>query len=290
MGIEYGTGHAARLKEREAQQHRVAHARPDGIAHITVQGNVLHQYRVDGNTYNDKERLEAQGKQAAQVVLTHLAPLVVHHSCHGDRGQRCDQIYLNHSPECNNENADHQRPHGHAHKEGLEPQAEQRPQVHLHQPGLQVCGHAGYVDGGVSYNNAGGVIHHTLRQVKDPHHNVPGVGDDEDCAGGFENPLEEHRAFNVVKVILIYNELDQLQRHHDGQNHPGYGHHDRLRKVLDHAEKIAVPRLGGKSDLLGDLTDLLVDRIEHAGQVAHNAADQNLFQPVSEDLYDKIQG
>ena len=79
MGIEYGTGHAARLKEREAQQHRVAHARPDGIAHITVQGNVLHQYRVDGNTYNDKERLEAQGKQAAQVVLTHLAPLVVHH-------------------------------------------------------------------------------------------------------------------------------------------------------------------------------------------------------------------
>ena len=64
MGIEYGFCHAARLKEHETQQYRVAHARPDGIAHIAVQGNVLHQYRVDGNTDDDKKRLEAQGKQA----------------------------------------------------------------------------------------------------------------------------------------------------------------------------------------------------------------------------------
>ena len=197
MGIEYGFCHAARLKEHETQQYRVAHARPDGIAHIAVQGNVLHQYRVDGNTDDDKKRLEAQGKQAAQIVLPHLAPFVVHHGRHGDRGHRRDQIYLNHSPECNNENADHQRPHGNAHKEGLEPQAEQRPQVHLHQPGLQVCGHAGDVDSGVSDDNAGGVIHHALRHIKDPHHNIPGIGDNEDGAGGFENPLEEHRAFNV---------------------------------------------------------------------------------------------
>lgn len=145
-------------------------------------------------------------------------------------------------------------------------------------------------DSGVSDDNAGGVIHHALRHIKDPHHNIPGIGDNEDGAGGFENPLEEHRAFNVVEVVLVHNELDQLQGHHKGQNDPGYGHHDRLRKVLDHAENIAVPCLGGKPDLRRDLADLLIDLIKHAGQVAHDAADQDFLQPVSEDLYNKIQG
>ena len=37
------------------------------------------------------------------------------------RGNRGDEIYFNHSSECDNENADGQRPHGNANEQRLEP-------------------------------------------------------------------------------------------------------------------------------------------------------------------------
>ena len=58
-GIEHGLRDAAGFEEREAQQHRVADARPDGLDHIRIDGNSLHQYRVHRHADDDEKRLEA---------------------------------------------------------------------------------------------------------------------------------------------------------------------------------------------------------------------------------------
>ena len=134
MCIEHGLGKAARFEQAEAQQHRVAHASPDGVDDVIHKRDILHQNGVDGNADDNQERLEAQRQQGADVVLPHAAPFLAHHGRHWDGGNRGDEIYFNHSSECDNENADGQRPHGNAHEQRLEPQAEQRPQLHFHQP------------------------------------------------------------------------------------------------------------------------------------------------------------
>ena len=47
-------------------------------------------------------------------------------------------VNFNHTAINHDEDADIQRPHGNANKEGLEPQSEQRSQIHFHQPRFQI--------------------------------------------------------------------------------------------------------------------------------------------------------
>ena len=63
MRSEDSLGDAAGLKERKAQQDRIAHATPDGGRHIPVRGDGAHQHRVDRHTHDDEKRLESQRKQ-----------------------------------------------------------------------------------------------------------------------------------------------------------------------------------------------------------------------------------
>ena len=86
--------HAAGFEQREAEQNRVAHARPDGLGYVLVERNVLHQHGVDGNADDDEEGLEREGKEASEVVLAHAAPLAAHHRRHGYGGYRGGQIHL----------------------------------------------------------------------------------------------------------------------------------------------------------------------------------------------------
>lgn len=91
MRIEHAAAQAAGLKQGEAQQHGVADACPDGLDHIVIHGDALHQHGIHRHTHDDEEGLKAQGEQASQVVLPGLAPFPVAQGCHGDGRDGCDQ-------------------------------------------------------------------------------------------------------------------------------------------------------------------------------------------------------
>lgn len=91
-----------------------------------------------------------------------------------------------------------------------------------------------------------------------------------------------------MQVVFVGNHLDQFQRHYNRQNHTGDGNHDGVGEVLDHAENAAVPALRRLPNLHGYISDLLVYRIEHPGQVAHNAAYQHFLEPLSKCVQQKI--
>ena len=288
MGVEHRFTEAAGLKQGKAQQHGIANTAPYRCNHISFRCNILHQHRVDADTDNDEERLEAQGEQGTQVVLAHLPPFPVGHGRHGDRRNGCDQVDFHHAAIGDDENTDGKRPHGNAHKQTLEPQTEQRPQIHLHEPGIQVCGDAGNVDAGVPGHHAGRAVYHALGHIENAHDDAPGVRDDQDGAGGLEYPLEKHPGVHIMQVIFIGDELDQLQRHHKGQDQTGNRQDGRFGQAADHVEHAAVPALGRLAHLGGDLPDLLVYAVEHPGEVAGNAAHQDFLQPLCELFLDII--
>ena len=142
VGREQALGQAPRLEQGEAQQHRIAHTRPDRRADVGADGDPLHQHSVDRHTHHDEKRLEAQREQRFQIVLAYAAPFLAQHSGHRDRGHAGDKVYLKHTAIGDDENADGQRPHGNTHEQRLHPQAQQRSQVHRLKPSLHV-GHDG---------------------------------------------------------------------------------------------------------------------------------------------------
>ena len=120
-----------------------------------------------------------------------------------------------HHPAINDdEYADGERPHGNAHKQRLEPQAEQRPQLHLHQTTLHVSDNGADVDACIRDDNAGCLIDNALRHIKHAHDDIPGIGDNQDGAGCFENPLEKDRCFDLVEVILVDRKSTRLNSSH----------------------------------------------------------------------------
>ena len=280
MRVEYRLGQTACLEQREAKQHRVAHAAPHGGAQITADGDRLHQHRVDCHTDDNKKGLEAEGKQRSEIVLTHAACLLAHHSRHWDRCDGGDQVDLDHAPVGNEKHTDRNSLHGDTHKQTLEPEAEQFADLHALQSSLQPVCHGGYVDAGIADDHAGRPVDNALRHIKDAHDDVPGVRDDQHRSSGFERPLEEHPGIQIVEIVLFCDQMDQLQGHDKGEDQPGDGNDDCFRKVLDHRKNAAVPCLRGRSHIARDLTDLLVGAVEHPGQIAHDAVDQNVFQPV----------
>ena len=147
MCVEDGFCHGARLEERKAQQHGVAHAGPDGLADVRVHGDVPHEHGVDRDADDDEKRLKTERQQAAQIVLSALAPLLVHHGRHRDRRNRGREINFDHASVDDDKDADRQHPHGRADEKALEPQAEERPDIHGRELRLQVRRDGGDVDG-----------------------------------------------------------------------------------------------------------------------------------------------
>ena len=83
-----------------------------------------------------------------------------------------------------------------------------------------------------------------MGNVKYPHDNGPGVGENQGGGSGLEYPLEEHPGVHIVEVILVRNKLNQLQGHEEGQHRPGNGEHHCFGQALNHVENAAVPCLG----------------------------------------------
>ena len=140
----------------------------------------------------------------------------------------------------------------------------------------------GKVDGGVAHDKAGGAVDHALRRLEYAHDDIPCVGHDEHGSRRLEHPAKEYPCVDVVEVIAVRDKLYQLQRHHKGENHACNGQDQVVREGADHAVNAGVPRLRGAADVSRRLRDLGVDVIKEAGQVVHDAPDQQLLEPFGE--------
>lgn len=91
MRIEHASAQAAGLEQREAQQYRVANASPDCLDDVIVHGDAFHQHGIHRHAHDDEECLKSQCEQAAQVVLSGLAPFPVAQGRHGNGRNGRDQ-------------------------------------------------------------------------------------------------------------------------------------------------------------------------------------------------------
>ena len=205
-----------------------------------------------------------------------------HHGGHGDGCDAGDEVYLDHSAVDDDENADGQRPHGEAHHEGLQPQPQERPHVHLQQPRLKVRDMVGKVDGGVAHDKAGGAVDHALRRLEYAHDDIPCVGHDETAAAVLNTQRKEYPCVDVVEVIAVRDKLYQLQRHHKGEDHAGDGQDQVVPERSGSCCKYWRSTPAGAADVSRRLRDLGVDVIKEAGEVVHDAPDQQLLEPFGE--------
>ena len=214
---EDGFRHRAGLEQAETEQNGVAHNAPNGVDGIPGNRYALDQHSVNRHADEDEKALKAQCEQAFQVVLSHVALLVVAPCCHGDGRKAHHAIDLNHTPVHDDENNDAQDPHGDADEEGLQKQPEQGSYIHLHQAGFQHR-QANVVDTGVSGNDAAGIGHHLLCQVKDRHHNIEGVADEPYRNSGLKNPAHDEGRLKLCHVVVLGDHLDQLVAGDKGQD------------------------------------------------------------------------
>ena len=146
MHIEDGLCKAARLKECEAQQHRITHTSPDGVHDVSTCGDVLHKNCIDTYANDDKKCLKCQRQQGAEIVLSHAAPFTIDHGGHRDGCDGCDKVNLDHASVDHYKDTDGKGAHGQPHKQALEPQPKQRPQFHCCKGGIEVPENSRYVD------------------------------------------------------------------------------------------------------------------------------------------------
>ena len=179
MRSEDGFCHGACLEQAETKQNGVAHNAPNGVDGIPGYRHALDQHRINRHADEDEKALKTQRKQALQIVLPHVRLLVVAEGRHRDGRKAYHAVDLDHTSVDDDKNDDAQYPHGDADEETLQEKPEKRADIHLHQAGFQ-HGQSNVVDTGVSGNDAAGIGHHLLCQIKDCHHNIEGVGDHPD--------------------------------------------------------------------------------------------------------------
>ena len=210
--------------------------------------------------------MKAQCEQAFQVVLPHVRLLVVAEGCHGDGRKAHHAVDFNHTPVDDDKNDDAQYPHGDADEEGLQKQPEQGAYIHLHQAGFQ-HGKTNVIDTGVSGDDAAGIGHNLLCQVKDRHHNIKSVADEPHRNSGLENPAHDEGRLELRHVVVLGDHLDQLITGDEGQDDACNRQHHIPGEGFDHGEH---SRLEGRwlgANLLGDVSHLRVHIVEQAGKV-----------------------
>ena len=276
---EDGFRHGAGLEQAETEQNGVAHNAPNGVDGIPGNRYALDQHRINGNTNQDQEALKTQCKQAFQVVLPHVALLVVAEGRHGDGRKAHHAVNFNHAPVDDDENHDAQYPHGDADEETLQEQAEQGADIHLHQAGLQ-HGKPNVVDTGVSGNDAAGIGHYFLGDVEHRHHNIEGVGDEPYRNSGLKDPAHDKGRLKLRHVVVLGDHLDEFITGNEGQDDACNGQHHIAREGFDHGEHSRLKAGGLGAHLLGDIADLRVHIVEQAAEIGHNACRQDAFDPV----------
>ena len=279
MRSEDGFCHGAGLKQAETEQNGVAHNAPNGVDGIPGNRHALDQHGVNRHADEDEKALKAQRKQAFQIVLPHVRLLVVTPCCHGDGRKAHHAIYLNHSPVDDDEDHDAQYPHGDANEEGLQKQPEQGANVHLHQAGLQ-HGQTNVVDTGVSGNDAAGIGHHLLGDVKHRHHNIKSIADEPYRNSGLKNPAHDKGRLKLCHIVVLGDHFNQLITGDKGQDDACNGQHHVPGEGFDHGEHSWLKAGGLGAHLLCDVAHLGVHIIKQPAEIGHNACRQDAFDPV----------
>jgi len=277
---EDGFRHRAGLEQAETEQNGVAHNAPNGVDGIPGNRHALDQHGVNGNTNQNQEALKAQRKQASQVVLPHVRLLVVAEGCHGNGGKAHHAVNFNHSSVDDDENHDAQYPHGDADEETLQEQAEQGANVHLHHAGLQ-HGEPNVVDTGISGNDATGIGHYLLGDIKHRHHNIKSIADEPHRNSGLKNPAHDEGRIKLCHIVVLGDHLDEFITGDEGQDDACNGQHHIAGKGFDHRKNARFKCRWSCADLLRNVTDLFVDCIEQPGQVGHDASGQKRFKPIA---------
>ena len=266
MRSEDGFRHGAGFEQAETEQNSVAHNAPNGVDGIPGNRYALDQHRINCYADEDEKALKTQRKQAFQIVLPHVALLVVAESRHGDGCKAHHAIDLNHSSVHDDKNDDAQYPHGDADEETLQEQPEQGAYIHLHQAGFQHR-QANVVDTGVSGNDAAGIGHNFLRKVKDCHHNIKSIADEPHRNSGLKNPAHDECRFKLCHIVVFSNHLNQFIASNEGQNHACNGQHHIPGEGFDHGEHSRFKAGGLSAHLLCDVSNLRVHIIEQPGKV-----------------------
>lgn len=82
LRVEDGFCKASGLKERKAQQCRIAHASPGCLADVRAPADAFYQNGVNRRADDDEK---AQREQGAKIVLVHAARFPVEDRRHRDR-------------------------------------------------------------------------------------------------------------------------------------------------------------------------------------------------------------
>ena len=97
MCVKDTTGNRARFEQHEAEQDGISHNAPDRADWVAACGDPLDQHRINGDAYQNEQRLKAHVKQGAQLILAHLPHLPVGDGSHGDGGQTGQDIDFQHT-------------------------------------------------------------------------------------------------------------------------------------------------------------------------------------------------
>ena len=279
MRSENGFRHGTGLEQAETKQNGIANNVPNGVDGIPGNRHALDQHRINRHADEDEKALKTQRKQAFQVVLPHVRLLVVAEGRHRDGCKAHHAIDLNHSSVHDDENNDAQYPHGDADEETLQEKPEQGSYIHLHQAGLQ-HGQTNVIDTGVSGNDAAGIGHHLLRQVKDRHHNIKSIADEPDRHRRFEDPAHDEGRLKLCHIVVLGDHFDQLITGDEGQDDACNGQHHIPGEGFDHCEHPWFKVGGLGAHLLGDIADLRVHIIEQAGKIGHDCRCQQRLDPI----------
>ena len=266
MRSENGFCHGTGLEQAETEQNSVAHNAPNGVDGVPGNCHALDQHGINCHADEDEKALKAQCEQAFQVVLPHVRLLVVAPCCHGDGRKAHHAVNFNHTSVDDDEDHDAQYPHSDADEETLQEKPEQGADVHLHQAGLQ-HGQTNVVDTGISGNDAAGIGHHLLCQVKDRHDNIEGVGDEPHRHRRFEDPAHDECRLKLRHVVVLGDHLDEFITGNEGQDDACNGQHHIPREGFDHGKHPWLKAGGFGAHLLGDVADLRVHIIEQPGKV-----------------------
>lgn len=196
-----------------------------------------------------------------------------------DRCEACHQVDLHHSAVDDDEDRYRQDGRAHLHDEALQEESQERSDFHGLQripDGIQ----GGGIDRSAAGNEPGGSIDHMLRHIKDRHDDVEGIRDQHDGDEGLKDPLEEDPGFKVCQVVVFDDQLNQLIAGDEREEHARDGNNDCFGDVPDEAEDRRREVCRRVPNLCGHVRHLLVDSIEHPGEVIHDAVDQHSLEPI----------
>ena len=141
MSAEYAFRNRPCFEQHKGQQHRIAHAAPNGSDGISRGSNTLYQHRIDADTQQNEQPLETNGKQGFEVVLAHAAHLTVGKGSNRDGRKTGHHVDLQHTAIDDYKNNDVQRPHGNVDQQRLHEKAQQGADTHCFEGGLQIVQH-----------------------------------------------------------------------------------------------------------------------------------------------------